>query len=145
MRSPSRRLQDIWFCDVNEVNDDIDLVKHYSVPVKRRLTVSATMGYVRGVSTGWELLYDRYINCYDRSFTPPEGTMCFVDIKPDLDSDGNLRQVEVPEYDLNGEPVLDEHGMPVMTKQYVTEPDYIIKRVLNTHKGIVARFVISKV
>ena len=145
MRSPSRRLQDIWFCTVTETNNDIDYVKTYGRPEKRRFTVSATMGYVRGSATGWTVLYDRYVNCYDRDFTPIEGTMCFVDKTPVLDNDGNLKQVDVPQYNIDGSPMIDEHDEPVTKKQYVTEPDYIIKRILDTKKGIVARFVISRV
>lgn len=144
MRSPSRKLQDIWFCDVNETNDEIDLMKTYGKPVKRRFRVSPTMGYVRGISIGWDLLYDRYVDCYDRNFNPPEGTMCFVDVIPVLDSDGNLATKDVPEFDIDGTPILDEHDEQVYRKEYITEPDYIIKRVLNTRKGVVARFVISR-
>ena len=144
MRSPKRKLQNIWFCDVTETNDGVDLMKTYSKPLKRRFRVSATMGYVRGSAIGWNLLYDRYVDCYDRSFQPPEGTMCFVDIIPVLDKDGNLAMKDVPEYELDGTPVLDDDGNPVSHKEYITEPDYIIKRILDTQKGIVARFVISR-
>ena len=144
MRSPVRLLQNIWFCDVKETNDGVDLMKTYSKPLKRRFRVSATMGYVRGSAIGWNLLYDRYVDCYDRNFKPPEGTMCFVDIIPVLDKDGNLAMKDVPEYELDGTPILDDDGNQVTHKEYITEPDYIIKRILNTQKGIVARFVLSR-
>lgn len=146
MRSPVRRLQDIWFCNVTEVNEGIDLVKEYSKPEKHRFTVSATMGYVRGWAAGWSLQYDRYITCYERDFKPTEGTMCFVDVIPQVDENGNLIQVDVPEFDIDGvTPLLDENDEPVTHKEYLTEPDYMIQRILDTKKGIVARFVITKV
>lgn len=144
MRSPVRLLQDIWFCNVLEVNEGIDLTKAYSKPVKKRFRVSWTMGYVRGNSIGWDLLYDRYIDCYDRSFRPPEGTMCFVDIKPVLDEDGNLATEDVPELNLDGTPRLDGDGNPITHQRYITEPDYTIKRVLDTQKGTVARFDLAR-
>lgn len=145
MRSPRRRLQDCWFCDVSEQNDGIDLVKTYSKPIHKRFTVSATMGYVRGSSVGWTITYDRYINCYDRKFKPLEGTMCFIDVVPKLDKDGNLEQHEVQDIDVDGTPMVDDDGNPVTHMEYYTEPDYIIRRILDTQKGIVARFVIKKV
>lgn len=145
MRSPSRKLQNVWFCDVTETNDDIDLMKTYSKPIKRRFRVAFTMGYMRFLSVGMNPNYDRYIDCYDRNFNPPEGTMCFVDVIPVLDKDGNLAMKDVPEYDIYGEPVLDEDGNPVTHKEYITEPDYFIKRVFNTQKAVVARFALEMV
>ncbi len=145
MRSPVRRLQKIWFCQVTESNEGIDLVKTYSKPECREFTVSATMGYVRGWASGWALEYDRYITCYDRTFKPTEGTMCFVDIEPILDAEGNLATHEVPEYELDGSISLDENDEPITHTEYLSEPDYMIQRILDTQKGIVARFVITKV
>lgn len=145
MRSPSRKRQYMWFCTVTEENDGIDRIKVYSKPIRKKYRVSWTMGYVRGTAVGWDLTYDRYIDCYDRRFNPPEGTMVFVDVIPKLDKDGNLAQHEVTELDANGNPILDENDSPVTHMEYYTEPDYIIRRVLDTQKGIVSRFVIKRV
>lgn len=144
MRSPVRKIQNIWFCSVTETNDGVSLKKTYSKPEKHRFRVSPTMGYVRGTTIGLNLIYDRYVDCYDRSFNPPEGTMCFVDIIPELDSDGYLATREVPEYELDGTQAVDDNDDPITRTEYVTEPDYIIKRVLNTQRGVVARFVLER-
>lgn len=145
MRSLVRDKQPIWFCDVSESLDGIDTVKTYSDPIKKYFTVSATAGWVNNSGSGWILNYDRQVVCYERDFRPPEGTMLFVDVVPEIDADGHLKTIDVQDVDANGNPALDEDGDPITYKKYVTEPDYIIKKIYNTQRGTVARFGISKV
>ena len=49
------------------------------------------------------------------------------------------------EYEVKPITILDENDNPVTHMEYYTEPDYIIRRVLDTQKGIVSRFVIKRV
>ena len=144
MRSPVRLLQNIWFCEAKEEHEGIDLTKEYTKPVKKRMRVSWTMGYVRGNPIGWDLLYDRYADNYDRNFKPVEGTFCFVDIEPVLDNDGNLATEDIPELNLDGTPKLDGDGNPITHKQYLTEPDYYIHRIFGTKRGVISRLVLSR-
>ena len=120
MRSPVRLLQNIWFCEAKEEHEGIDLTKEYTKPIKKRMRVSWTMGYVRGNSIGWDLLYDRYADNYDRNFKPVEGTFCFVDVEPVLDNDGNLATEDVPELNLDGTPKVDGDGNPIYEDVPVT-------------------------
>lgn len=129
MRNIRRQKQGLWFCDVTEVNDGIDLVKRYSKPEKHRATVSATSGYVNGWGAGFVLNYDRYITNFDRDFKPHEGMMVFVDVVPYLDSYGGL----VTTTDKDG------------NVDYVTPPDYMLKRVYDTRMGKIARYGLEKV
>ena len=146
MRNIKRQVQDLWFCDVTEVNDGIDLVKQYSKPEKHRFSVSATSGYVQGWGAGFVLSYDRYITSFDRDYKPKEGMMVFVDVIPELDADGNLAMKITYETDLDGSLVLDEAGNPIqIASEPVTAPDYILKRILDTKRGKVARYGIEKV
>lgn len=126
MRSIQRQIQDIWFCQAEEVQDGIDLLKKYSKPEKHRFSVSATSGQIYGYGAGLVLNYDRYITSYERDFHPTEGTSVFIDVVPQLDE--------------NGELVLNEDGITP-----VTPPDYTISKILDTQRGTVARYGISKV
>lgn len=136
MRSRIKDLQDVWFVPFEEKLDKTtgELSKEYGKPEKRRMSVSATSGHIYSWGAGFALNYDRFITCYDRHFKPEEGIAVFVDVIPELDKDGNLATTE--KYD----PILGEYNT-----EYVTTPDYILKRVLDTQKGSVARFGIEKV
>lgn len=125
MRSSTRRKQDIWF--VTRTKDDSDLTSSYTygIPEKHRFSVSSTSGMPTEMNFGILPSYDRYIISYDREFHPVEGTFLFVDVTPTLNLDGTLQ--------------LGEDGEPV------TKPDYILDRILDTQKGILARYGIKKV
>lgn len=126
MRSRTRTKQDIWICTVKEEKDGIDNVKKYSAPIKYRFSVSATSGLPLNSAAGITLSYDRYITVYDRDIKFKEGTMVFVDVIPETDAEGNL--------------VIGNDGITP-----ITSPDYMIKTVLDTQKGTVARYGIKKV
>ena len=145
MRNIRRQKQNLWFCEVTEVNDGIDLVKKYSAPEKHRATVSATSGFVNGWGAGFVLNYDRYITNFDRDFKPREGMMVFVDVTPQLDSYGGLLTERVYELDSNGNKVLDENGNYIYHVEYVTAPDYMLKRIYDTGMGKIARYGLEKV
>lgn len=126
MRSRTRTKQDIWVCTVTEEIDGIDNVKRYSAPIKYRFSVSATSGLPLNSAAGITLSYDRYITVYDRDIKLKEGMMAFVDVVPKTDSVGNL--------------IIGDDGITP-----ITSPDYMIKTVLDTQKGTVARYGIKKV
>ena len=146
VRNIQRQVQDLWFCEVTEINVGIDLVKQYSKPEKHRFSVSATAGYVNGWGAGFVLNYDRYITSFDRDFKPKEGMMVFVDVVPELGENGELVSKDVYETDIEGNTVLDEDGNPVVLfSEPVTAPDYMLKRIYDTKKGKVARYGLEKV
>lgn len=126
MRSRTRTKQDIWVCTVKEEIDGIDNVKRYSAPIKYHFSVSATSGLPLNSAAGITLSYDRYITVYDRDTKLKEGMMVFVDVVPEMDTVGNL--------------VIGDDGITP-----ITSPDYMIKTVLDTQKGTVARYGIKKV
>ena len=126
MRSPSRLKQKVWFSKIEEVIEGIDTVQKYSKPIMKRFTISATAGTPEEISAGIVPTYDRYITSYDRDFKPEEGMAVWVDKVPQLDDSGNL--------------VMSEDG-----KTPVTPPDYVLKKILGTHKGKVFRYGISKI
>lgn len=126
MRSLEREKQKIWFCKITEDTNSIDNVTIYGKPEMHKLTVSTTSGTPQEIAAGIVPEYDRYITSYDREFNPEEGTMIFVDVSPKLDIYGNL--------------ALEDDGITP-----VTSPDYVLKKVLDTKNGQVARYGISKV
>lgn len=115
MRSLIKSRQKVWFAEGTRRIVGLDTVFTYTRPVCKRLTVSATSGYPEELSSGLAPDYDRIIVCYDRSFRPVEGTFLWVDVDPKVEND-----------------------VPTVL------PDYVLKRVFNTERGIVARFGISK-
>lgn len=125
-RSPVRDRQKVWFTRISEKNVGIDTVKEYGKPIMKKFTVSATSGTSEEISAGLVPSYDRYITSYDRTFKPTEGDLVFVDVEPELDKEGNL--------------VMGEDGYTP-----VTSPDYRLVKILDTQKGNVARYGISKV
>lgn len=125
MRSLLKDRQRVWFSKAERKIVGLDTVFVYSTPVCKRLTVSATVGYPEELSSGLAPDYDRVITCYDKCFTPEEGTFLWVDV--------------VPELTYKGELVTKEDGVTPTVL-----PDYVLKRVMSTQKGVVARFGISK-
>lgn len=127
MRSNSRQKQIVWFSKITEDSSRIDPVISYSKPIMKRFTVSATAGLPEEIAAGIVPTYDRYITSYDREFCEiaEEGMAVWVDKIPKIDDSGNL--------------VMDEDGVPV------TPPDYVLKKIIDTARGSVARYGIKRV
>ena len=125
MRNSTRRKQDIWF--VNRTKDDsqMDPAYTYDKPEKHRFSVSSTSGSPAEMNFGILPNYDRYMVSYDRKFQPVEGMYLYIDKTPELDENGDL--------------VLNELNEPTV------KPDYILDRIYDTKKGILARYGIKKV
>ena len=68
--------------------------------------------------------YDRYITSFNRNFHPQEADIFWIDRIPQISEDGSL--------------ILDENGEPAVL------PDYTLKKILDTQKGNIARYGISK-
>ena len=130
MRSLSNQKQKVWFSDVEEVQDGIDTVFSYSKPELHKLTVSQTSGTPEEISAGIVPDYDRYITYhkpkYGKRMEAREGMAVWVDVEPEIDKEGNL--------------ILEEDGITP-----VTPSDYILKRIIDTKKGSVARYGIVRV
>lgn len=128
MRNPSRQKQKIWFSKIEEVVEGINTVQRYKKPIMKCYAVSATAGTPDEISAGIVPNYDRYITSYDRKFynEAEEGMAIWVDNIPMLDIKGNLILSE-------------DENTPV------TQPDYILKKILGTKKGKVFRYGISKI
>lgn len=127
MRNSTRRKQDIWF--VNRTKDDsqIDPAYTYDKPEKHRFSVSSTSGSPVEMNFGILPTYDRYMVSYDRKFKPVEGMYLYIDKIPEIDQD-------------TGDLILDE-----ATGEPTVKPDYILDRIYDTKKGILARYGIKKV
>lgn len=127
MRSLVKQRQFVWFTKIEEVQDGIDIVKQYAKPEKHKLSVSDTSGTPEELAAGIVPNYDRYITSYDRKFKPTEGNLIFVDVEPLIDEKGNLVMRE------------NDEETPV------TPPDYMLKKIIDTKMGAVARYGIKKV
>ena len=145
MRGLMRNRQRVWFVTPKESNDDITTVATYGKPEMKYLNVSATAGDVRKFGDGFYPEYDRYITSYDPDFLPEVGTMVFVDVVPEIGSDGYLAKEGGPLLRLDGTPRLDDYGNIRTDERYKTNPDYRVERVLHTQKGTVIRFMLKKV
>ena len=126
MRGRKRSLQKVWWVEIEELKDGIDTTIKYGKPKLYWQSVSATSGTPEEISAGIIPNYDRYVTSYDRRFSPEEGMQLFVDREPQIDSDENL--------------VMDEDGITP-----ITLPDYRMVRILDTKRGNVARYGISKI
>lgn len=125
MRNSQRRKQDIWFVSRSRDDSGIEPSYLYGIPVKKRFSVSPTSGSPAEMNFGLLPTYDRYVISYDRNFSPKEGTYLYVDRTPEIDENGML--------------VLDaETGEPTV------KPDYILKRIAYTLRGVVTRYGINK-
>lgn len=125
MRNATRRKQDIWFVNRTKDDSNIDPAYTYDKPEKHRLSVSSTSGSPAEMNFGILPNYDRYMVSYDRKFQPVEGMYLYIDKTPELDENGML--------------VLNESNEPTV------KPDYILDRIYDTKKGILARYGIKKV
>lgn len=128
MRSSMRQRQSVWFSELVEKLDGYVTVTGYEKPVEKKVTVSSTSGTPEEVAAGILPNYDRYITCFDRSFKPKEGMVLWVDKVPELDEDGELV-------------LIMENG----SNRPSVPPDYTLKKVIDTQKGIVARYGISRI
>lgn len=125
MRSSTRRKQDVWFVTREKDDQGLDPVYIYSKPEVHRMSVSPTSGMPEAMNFGLLPTYDRYMVSYDRSFNPEEGTYLYVDKNPQINQE-------------TGELVLNSNNEPTV------KPDYILDRVYNTQKGVLARYGIRK-
>lgn len=124
MRSLIRQTQEIWFSVKSMGFTGIDETSTFSKPEMYRFTVSATGSTPEDYAAGIVPDYDRYITSFDRNFQPIEGMQCWVDVTPELNNDGTLKMTN------DGEPTV--------------QPDYTLKRKVDTKMGTVARYLIKK-
>lgn len=124
MRCLLRQTQEIWFSVKSMGYTGIDETSVYSNPEMHRFTVSATGSTPEDYAVGIVPDYDRYITSFDRSFQPIEGMQCWVDVTPEINDDGSLKMTE------DGEPTV--------------QPDYTLRRKVDTKMGTVARYLIKK-
>ncbi len=124
MRGLKRQKQSVYWSKVTEALDGIDTVPSYSQPQSFKFSVSSTAGTPEEISAGIVPDYDRYITSFDRDFKPEEGDVFWIDTIPNLDENGNL--------------ILEE-DIPVVM------PDYRLKKILDTQRGNVARYGITKI
>lgn len=126
MRSLRRRKQDIWICEASTVDEEMEVQTVYSKPVKYRVSVSNTSGTPHELPAGIVPEYSRYIVSYNRRFHPKEGSVLFIDKKPQIDR-------------TTGYLALDENGDPY------TAPDYVLTHIMDTYRGTIARYGIKKI
>lgn len=132
MRSFKRQKQNVWHTSIKqeEIKDDDgnytgEWQTVYAKPILYKLTVSSTVGNSDDTPYGVTVDYSRLVTSYDKRLKPKEGDMFFIDIEPRVDENGMLE--------------LDE-----ITNEPLTKPDYVIKEILSTQKGTVARYGIDK-
>jgi len=125
MRNATRRKQDVWFVTRTKDDSGIDPVYTYGKPENHRMSVSPKSGMPTELNFGLLPTYDRYMISYDRTFHPEEGTYLYVDKTPEINA-------------LTGELVLDSNNEPTV------KPDYILDRIMDTQKGVLARYGIQK-
>lgn len=130
MRSLKRQQQKVWFSQVHERLDGIDTIQEWDKPIMVSLTVSTTSGTPEEIAAGIVPDYDRYLTYHKSRFKPSlgleEGMAAWVDVIPELDEIGRL--------------IMDEDGI-----NPTIPPDYMIKKILDTKKGSVARYGIAKI
>lgn len=130
MRSLKRQQQNVWFSKIHERLDGIDTIQEWDKPIMVKMTCSVTSGTPEEIAAGIVPDYDRYLTYYKSKFKPllglEEGMSVWVDVTPELDENGNL--------------VMDDDELiPVVP------PDYTLKKILDTKKGDIARYGISKI
>lgn len=132
MRSIKRQKQKVWHTSIieEEIKDDEgnftgEFKEVYSKPILQKFTVSSTVGNSEDTPSGITADYSRVVTSYDRKFKPKEGDMFFIDIEPEFDEMGNLK-------------------IDLVEQKPITLPDYVLKKILDTKKGTVARYGIAK-
>ena len=128
-RNSVRDRQKVWWVTIEEIHEGIHNIIKYGKPEMLKQTVSATSGTPEEIAAGIVPNYDRYVTHYkskSKPFNPVEGMGVFVDVEPELDETGNL--------------VMEEDGYTP-----VTPPDYRLVEILDTKKGSVAKYGISKI
>lgn len=123
MRCLVRQTQEIWFSVKSMGFTGIDETSVYSKPEMHKFSVSPTGSTPEEYAAGIVPDYDRYITSFDRSFQPIEGMQVWVDVTPELESDGSLSLTD------SGEPTVP--------------PDYTLRRKVDTKMGTVARYLIK--
>lgn len=124
MRGLKRQKQNIYWSKVTEILSDINTVTKYSKPELHNFSVSATAGTPEEISSGIVPDYDRYITSFDREFRPQEGDVFWIDTVPELDYAGDLILID---------------SVPTIM------PDYRLKKILDTQRGNIARYGISRI
>lgn len=125
MRGIVRQKQKVYWSRATEKMEGLERTKVYETPVIYYFSVSATAGTPEEIAAGVVPDYDRYITSFNRDFQPQEADLFWIDRIPQISEDGSL--------------ILNENGEPIVL------PDYTLKRVLNTKKGSIARYGISKI
>lgn len=128
MRSRGRDRQRVWFVGVEEKKIGIDTVQEYGNPIMRKLMVSSGSGNPIEISAGLVLNTDRAFISYDKSLRSQikEGTVCWVDVIPEISEDGNL--------------VMSDDGITP-----TVPPDYRIDEKHVTQKGLVDAYGINEI
>ena len=126
MRNATRRKQEVWFVSRQKDDSGVEPIYVYGKPEMHRMSVSSTSGSPAEMNFGLLPTYDRYMISYDRNFHPVEGTYLYVDKTPEVDC-------------CTGELVLNNNGEPNV------KPDYILDRIYDTQKGVLARYGIRKI
>lgn len=128
MRSRGRDRQRVWFVGVEEKKIGIDTVQEYGKPIMRKLMVSSGGGNPIEISAGLVLNTDRAFTSYDKSLRSQikEGTVCWVDVIPEISEDGNL--------------VMSDDGITP-----TVPPDYRIDEKHVTQKGLVDAYGINEI
>ena len=150
MRSSTRQKQDVWYSKVKEELSGIDTIQTYEKPKKVKLVCSSTSGTPEEISAGLVPDYERYLVYhkpkYGKRLELEEGMALWIDVKPELDEDENLKSNVTYKVDRNGEQVLDDEGKPIVYNlEYPAPPDYVLKRIFDTQKGEVVRYGIVKI
>lgn len=124
MRGLVRQKQKVYWSRITEKTQGLDRIKVYEKPVLFSFSVSSTAGTPEEIAAGIVPDYDRYITSFNRNFHPQEADIFWIDRIPQIREDGSL--------------ILDENGEPTVL------PDYTLKKILDTQKGNIARYGISK-
>lgn len=119
-----RQKQKVYWSRITEKTKELDRIKVYEKPVLYSFSVSSTAGTPEEIAAGIVPDYDRYITSFNRNFHPQEADIFWIDRIPQISENGNL--------------ILDENGEPTVL------PDYTLKKILDTQKGNIARYGISK-
>lgn len=124
MRGLVRQKQKVYWSRITEKTKRLDRIKVYEKPVLYSFSVSSTAGTPEEIAAGIVPDYDRYITSFNRNFHPQEADIFWIDRIPQISEDGSL--------------ILNKDGEPTVL------PDYTLKKILDTQKGNIARYGISK-